>query len=830
MFSQNLCFKNYSTHNGLPSSQVYNIFQDKNGDMWFATDRGISKYNGYQFENYDIQDGITNNTVFKFFPQKDGKIWCSTIDNSWFYFDNGKSNFTKIPYSDTIKKYSLNLLPEDIYINKDNEIHVAFNNSSNILIMDKKGKIIEPTKSVYPFWDSLYAIHVQMELDHWFIYFSTHSTTKPRFSKYKSIKQAIPFEKVGYRKAFFINNTALFGSRHTLILDNQHGTKEINFEKTIIGLGKYDDTHFWVGFLNGGVKIINLKGIEQFHFLQENSVTFLYRDLNQGIWISSLDNGIFYAYSNQLKRYLENDLSFVYNLYPGLDGDIIASSIYGEIFHGNSKTIALYDSLKQATTIKAYFEKTTHSINPGFAKFDNKTKKIWLTDVSENDKNPMIMGYSTGILHHKGDDLKKIELNEIIKCVEWSKNGFYYGTYSGVFHYDTLTNKNAKLTFPELDIRVYDIKLANKFHFFATSGKGLVRYNETTQEIMQLTTKDGLASNLINEVYPENDSIVWLATNQGLNKVCFCNNKIEIETISVEDGLPDNDITDIYVYQNDVWIGTRKGLCYLEKNAKKQEKSAIDLHLYWEQFMIDSVSQNWDSELELSSFSKNFSFQFHTAYFGNQKNLKFRYKLQGFDTKWTYTTQHKINYNSLAPGEYNLIVEASVENSLWENNSISLAFSIYPPFYKTWWFILIVIILVLYIIYLFFKYRVLIYNQDLVRELMRVLVKKLKPKSNSFLIWTQGKEIRIVSDDVLFVNSEGNYLEIHTQDKKYVIRCKIGEFTDMVPDKLEYLRVHRSYIVRLDKITGKSLEEIFIGNKNIPIGKTYKDDIKKIEI
>ncbi len=95
--------------------------------------------------------------------------------------------------------------------------------------------------------------------------------------------------------------------------------------------------------------------------------------------------------------------------------------------------------------------------------------------------------------------------------------------YSGVFHFDTLSNVATKLLFPEFDIRVYDIKLADKYHFFGTSGKGLIRYNEITQEIIQLTTKDGLASNLITEVYPENDSVVWLATNQGLNKVCFCN-------------------------------------------------------------------------------------------------------------------------------------------------------------------------------------------------------------------------------------------------------------------------------------------------------------------
>ena len=113
---------------------------------------------------------------------------------------------------------------------------------------------------------------------------------------------------------------------------------------------------------------------------------------------------------------------------------------------------------------------------------------------------------------------------------------------------------------------------------------------------------------------------------------------------------------------------------------------------------------------------------------------------------------------------------------------------------------------------------------------MRLILRKIKPKTNSFVIWSRGVEIRVNSDDVLFFKAEGNYLEIMTVQKKYIIRHKIGEVENLVPDKLEYLRVHRSYIVRLDKITGKSLEEIDVKGHQIPIGKTYKDDLKNLEI
>lgn len=68
------------------------------------------------------------------------------------------------------------------------------------------------------------------------------------------------------------------------------------------------------------------------------------------------------------------------------------------------------------------------------------------------------------------------------------------------------------------------------------------------------------------------------------------------------------------------------------------------------------------------------------------------------------------------------------------------------------------------------------------------------------------------------------------QDKKYMFRHKIGDVKALVPDKLEYLQVHRSYVVRLDKISGKSLETIDVQGQIIPIGKTYKESVRKIEV
>ena len=61
-------FPHYTTKDGVPSSEVYDAIQDSKGYMWFATDRGIARFNGYEFHTYTTNNVLTDNTVFSKYP------------------------------------------------------------------------------------------------------------------------------------------------------------------------------------------------------------------------------------------------------------------------------------------------------------------------------------------------------------------------------------------------------------------------------------------------------------------------------------------------------------------------------------------------------------------------------------------------------------------------------------------------------------------------------------------------------------------------------------------------------------------------------------------
>ncbi|MBK9480183.1 MAG: hypothetical protein IPN99_15315 [Bacteroidetes bacterium] len=81
---------NFSTENGLSTNTIYSSIQDSNGYLWFGTNHGVSRFNGFTFENFTIDDGLTDNEVFKLFQDSKKRIWFLTHSGVLCYFYNGK--------------------------------------------------------------------------------------------------------------------------------------------------------------------------------------------------------------------------------------------------------------------------------------------------------------------------------------------------------------------------------------------------------------------------------------------------------------------------------------------------------------------------------------------------------------------------------------------------------------------------------------------------------------------------------------------------------------------------------------------------------------------
>ena len=88
------------------------------------------------------------------------------------------------------------------------------------------------------------------------------------------------------------------------------------------------------------------------------------------------------------------------------------------------------------------------------------------------------------------------------------------------------------------------------------------------------------------------------------------------------------------------------------------------------------------------------------------------------------------------------------------------------------------------------------------------------------------KNIKVVLDDILYAESLKDYLKIHLKDDTLVVKQPISSFAKSLPQN-QFLQVHRSYVVAMDKVTAYTQQDLEIGAIEIPIGGMYKTEVVK---
>jgi len=96
--------------------------------------------------------------------------------------------------------------------------------------------------------------------------------------------------------------------------------------------------------------------------------------------------------------------------------------------------------------------------------------------------------------------------------------------------------------------------------------------------------------------------------------------------------------------------------------------------------------------------------------------------------------------------------------------------------------------------------------------------------SEYFFIKADNKLVRILFDEVLFVEALQNYVTIHTTGKKYMTYLTFKSVEDYLPGD-KFIKVHKSYIISASKVDSIEGNEIRIGQHHIPVSRNQKDEV-----
>jgi two-component system, LytTR family, response regulator len=91
----------------------------------------------------------------------------------------------------------------------------------------------------------------------------------------------------------------------------------------------------------------------------------------------------------------------------------------------------------------------------------------------------------------------------------------------------------------------------------------------------------------------------------------------------------------------------------------------------------------------------------------------------------------------------------------------------------------------------------------------------------------QKKKVKILFSEIVYIESQREYIRIITTKKEYISKMSTHEIEDLLPANL-FRRIHRSFIISINKIESYTAEMVEVNGVSIPIGRGYRDIIEKL--
>ena len=303
-------FKNYTPSDGLPSSETYQALQDANHYMWFATDHGVTRYNGYEFETFNLPD----NSIMGLYEDWKKRVWVYTFSGRLFYYENGR--FESYKWNNQLVATIAPGVIHSIYVDSTDKVHISSSGPFYITATAKgvlnheielsrvvKFEAFETTKDdlflkVVAFPETL--IHLKRAFNDSVTNFTIYFNQQKLFFR---LPQLIQHERCRIRK-LFDNRLFLFTKEGYGIIKSSTDFKFIATNYTIDDVEEIDGKLYLA--TGNGLMVLNNKGEIMERYLDGIYTTSIEKDFEGGIWVTTHTNGIYYLNHFKIKHLSSN--------------------------------------------------------------------------------------------------------------------------------------------------------------------------------------------------------------------------------------------------------------------------------------------------------------------------------------------------------------------------------------------------------------------------------------------------------------------------------------------------------------------------------------------
>jgi ligand-binding sensor domain-containing protein/signal transduction histidine kinase len=722
---QEYSYARYDVKDGLAGSVVYHGVEDKDGFLWFATETGVSRFDGTHFKNFTKQDGLPDNEILKLFVDSKGRVWMMPFRNTICYYWKGKIYNQE---NDSLLK-KMAIVDRIIDIMEDRQGNLIFASPASFFLLNtfqeiKTTSAINGLPYVFGATGLTNAGHIMA-----YLVLYTEGIFFMVFDKQGKVlsKESLPgstLNAMSRQSSYLSDRVRIHKAFDSLVFETNAGQtkRSLKIPPAFNNLSVSGDTLCSINTGNGSIfyDIRSGKIIRQ--ALSGTIVNSTFQDSEGNWWFLTAGAGIYRIGSFEFSNYTfsENNKNprSVFSIYK-------SDSL---LYVGSEKTLLFTIDLSQQAVRHRYL--FTIPMNARVLSFvPAQHGRLFMgTDLGIAELNSSIVRTETTIsiksLKKDGDSLLVAAEHGLILFAKdgsytslYNKGGvrttcayvqnklYYIGTLNGVYVMDSrrqvswLGDKHTIL-----QGRITDIEEGpDSTLWITTHGEGIVGYKngKVTHSIRQ---QDGLTSDICRNVFIAGND-VWVGTDRGLNRVRLREKEkqYQIITFTSTDGLLADIINAIYIENSQVYVGTPAGLTSFDAN-KISLNSSCKLRLTG----IQAANTSWAHDTTgfiLPPADNAIRFDYVGISYRSAGDITYRYRLVGLNDNWQITRETFLSYPALPSGDYELQLIATNKFGM-ESEMIRIPFLVKKQLWEKTWFRILILLIAGSLIWIFVNTRI----------------------------------------------------------------------------------------------------------------------------
>ena len=718
-FGQEYTYKLFDSRDGLPSSTITALAEDRAGHLWIGTDHGLVRYNGYSFKEFYQESEYPSGTIEDLAVDPQGTIWIAT--------NTGLSVYRKEQFEPVTTGGLDSQSIQRLLVCKDHKVFIATIQHLHVLdLADGNDSIIHNRHNV----GGIISLTEGVQGEVWVG--TVDDLKKYQNGSITTVLSSTRMAREGIRDLYPINPNLLIGTENDDILQYGLGSDKLD---TIRAYGGY--YHDFVCFKRWRNE---LWSVYNWSIIRESSDHdfFLYypeewnikavktglADSEGNLWLGSTEGLIRIRASWFESLDLPGVKSEVYSMMEDSGGSIWLGANHGEIYHWDGSNISEWQSPVE-------FGGEVIDI------IESNTGEMWLASYWQG----LIQVTTEAVTRYHESDIAPISPD--IYDLEFDQdNRLWIGTYRGVFIKEPHLNgfsSGVSLGIPD-HCDVYQIKhSANGMWMAASCGL----FNGTKDKIDLIKLPDLPSTVAVRSILVD-DPFIWIGTiGFGLRCYRFNDDTLELYSLINE---PDRTVLDLARSRNYIWAGTPTSLLRIHKDSSSSydvygaDHGFFDKGYAYLKFMVDKddhlfittsrgikkvhnvQEQKHEKELIVDRIrvdGQAVSIADHVYNFpSNTKVIELSYyypELHSTDLisyQWRMTPQsdwtegsssRQINLYNPKPGSYQLQLRAKRTNRVLDAKTVS--FTINYPWYQNRWIQFGIILLIGYLIYWYVQKR-----------------------------------------------------------------------------------------------------------------------------